>query len=60
MREPGKDGRCVSEHWERSMAIGIWAAVGALAPALGPVVGGLISQHLRCGLGLPSSTCRSA
>ena len=34
---------------ERSMAIGIWAAVGALALALGPVVGGLISQHLRWG-----------
>src|ERR1035438_4697031 len=34
---------------ERSMAIGIWAAVGALALALGPVVGGLISQHVRWG-----------
>src|ERR1700689_3947309 len=34
---------------ERSMAIGIWAAVGALALALGPVIGGLISQHLRWG-----------
>ena len=34
---------------ERSMAIGIWAAAGALALALGPVVGGLISQHLRWG-----------
>src|SRR6202050_3777744 len=34
---------------ERSMAIGIWAAVGALALALGPVLGGLISQHLRWG-----------
>ena len=34
---------------ERSMAIGIWAAVGALALALGPVLGGLISQHLHWG-----------
>jgi MFS family permease len=34
---------------ERSMAIGIWAAVGALALALGPVLGGLISQHVRWG-----------
>jgi len=34
---------------ERNMAIGIWAAAGALALALGPVLGGLISQHLRWG-----------
>ena len=34
---------------ERNMAVGIWAAVGALALALGPVVGGLISQHARWG-----------
>jgi EmrB/QacA subfamily drug resistance transporter len=34
---------------ERSMAIGIWAAAGALALALGPVFGGLISQHVRWG-----------
>jgi EmrB/QacA subfamily drug resistance transporter len=34
---------------ERNMAVGIWAAVGALALALGPVFGGLISQHLRWG-----------
>jgi EmrB/QacA subfamily drug resistance transporter len=34
---------------ERSMAIGIWAAAGALALALGPVAGGLISQHVRWG-----------
>ena len=34
---------------ERSMAIGIWAAVGALALALGPVVGGVITQHIRWG-----------
>ena len=34
---------------ERTMAIGIWAAVGALALAAGPVLGGLISQHVRWG-----------
>jgi EmrB/QacA subfamily drug resistance transporter len=34
---------------QRSTAIGIWAAVGALALALGPVLGGLISQHLHWG-----------
>ena len=34
---------------ERNMAIGIWAAVGALALATGPVLGGLISQHLHWG-----------
>jgi EmrB/QacA subfamily drug resistance transporter len=34
---------------ERNMAIGIWAAVGALALATGPFLGGLISQHLHWG-----------
>jgi EmrB/QacA subfamily drug resistance transporter len=34
---------------ERNMAIGIWAAVGALALATGPALGGLISQHFRWG-----------
>jgi EmrB/QacA subfamily drug resistance transporter len=34
---------------ERNMAIGIWAASGALALATGPVLGGLISQHARWG-----------
>jgi EmrB/QacA subfamily drug resistance transporter len=34
---------------ERTAAIGIWAAVGALGLALGPAVGGLISQHLHWG-----------
>jgi MFS family permease len=34
---------------ERTMAIGVWAAVGALALASGPVLGGLISQHFRWG-----------
>src|SRR6201982_1132273 len=34
---------------ERTMAIGIWAAAGALALATGPALGGLISQHLHWG-----------
>ena len=34
---------------ERNTAIGIWAASGALALALGPALGGLISQHLHWG-----------
>ncbi len=34
---------------ERSMAVGIWSAVGALALAVGPLLGGLISQHLHWG-----------
>jgi EmrB/QacA subfamily drug resistance transporter len=34
---------------ERTTAIGIWAAIGALALGLGPVIGGLISQHTRWG-----------
>ena len=34
---------------ERTTAIGIWAAVGAFALALGPALGGLISQHLHWG-----------
>jgi EmrB/QacA subfamily drug resistance transporter len=34
---------------ERTMAIGIWAAIGALALGLGPVIGGVISQHTRWG-----------
>ena len=34
---------------ERDTAIGIWGAVGALALALGPALGGLISQHLHWG-----------
>jgi EmrB/QacA subfamily drug resistance transporter len=34
---------------ERNMAIGVWAAVGALALAGGPALGGLISQHFRWG-----------
>jgi EmrB/QacA subfamily drug resistance transporter len=34
---------------ERTMAIGIWAAAGALALAGGPALGGVISQHFRWG-----------
>ena len=34
---------------ERTRAIGIWAAIGALALAFGPLIGGLISQHLHWG-----------
>lgn len=34
---------------ERNAAVGAWSAVGALALALGPLLGGLISQHLSWG-----------
>jgi EmrB/QacA subfamily drug resistance transporter len=34
---------------ERTAAIGIWGAVGALALAFGPVIGGIISQHIHWG-----------
>src|SRR3954453_11924858 len=34
---------------ERTMAIGIWGAIGALALAVGPVIGGVISQHVHWG-----------
>ncbi len=34
---------------ERTQAIGIWAAIGALALAFGPLIGGLISQHVHWG-----------
>jgi EmrB/QacA subfamily drug resistance transporter len=34
---------------ERTAAVGIWSAVGALALAVGPLLGGLISQHLAWG-----------
>jgi EmrB/QacA subfamily drug resistance transporter len=34
---------------ERTAAIGIWGAVGALGLALGPVIGGVISQHFHWG-----------
>src|SRR3954452_16081374 len=31
---------------ERGMAIGIWAGVAALALAIGPLIGGLLTEHL--------------
>src|SRR6266568_4870490 len=31
---------------QRGMAIGIWAGVSAMALAIGPLVGGLITQHI--------------
>ena len=34
---------------ERTAAVGIWSAVGALALAFGPLLGGLISQHVSWG-----------
>jgi len=34
---------------ERTRAIGIWGAVGALALGFGPVIGGLVSEHIRWG-----------
>jgi len=34
---------------ERARAIGAWTAIGAMALAFGPLIGGLISQHIRWG-----------
>jgi EmrB/QacA subfamily drug resistance transporter len=34
---------------ERTRAIGTWAAIGAMALALGPLLGGFISQHVHWG-----------
>jgi EmrB/QacA subfamily drug resistance transporter len=34
---------------ERATAIGAWTAIGALALAFGPLIGGFISQHLHWG-----------
>jgi EmrB/QacA subfamily drug resistance transporter len=34
---------------ERTAAIGTWSAVGALALAIGPLLGGVISQHIAWG-----------
>jgi EmrB/QacA subfamily drug resistance transporter len=38
-----------TESRERTTAIGLWGAVGALALALGPVIGGVVSQHIHWG-----------
>jgi EmrB/QacA subfamily drug resistance transporter len=38
-----------SDARERTAAIGIWGAVGALGLALGPALGGVISQHFHWG-----------
>ena len=34
---------------ERATAVGAWTAIGAMALALGPLIGGFISQHLHWG-----------
>jgi EmrB/QacA subfamily drug resistance transporter len=34
---------------ERTKAVGVWSAVGALALAVGPLLGGVISQHVSWG-----------
>jgi EmrB/QacA subfamily drug resistance transporter len=34
---------------ERATAIGVWTAIGALALAFGPLIGGFITQHLHWG-----------
>ncbi len=34
---------------ERTSAIGIWTAIGAMALAFGPLIGGFISQHFHWG-----------
>jgi EmrB/QacA subfamily drug resistance transporter len=38
-----------SDARERTAAIGIWTAIGAMALAFGPLIGGFISQHLHWG-----------
>jgi EmrB/QacA subfamily drug resistance transporter len=38
-----------TETRQRTAAIGIWGAVGALGLALGPVIGGIVSQHFHWG-----------
>ena len=34
---------------ERTAAVGVWTAIGAMSLAFGPLIGGLISQHLHWG-----------
>src|ERR1700712_4584164 len=34
---------------DRATAVGVWSAIGALALAVGPLFGGLISEHLAWG-----------
>ena len=34
---------------ERTRAVGVWIAIGAMALAFGPLVGGFVSQHLHWG-----------
>ena len=34
---------------ERTTAVGVWTAIGAMALAFGPLIGGFISQHVRWG-----------
>ena len=34
---------------ERTRAVGAWAAIGAMALAFGPLIGGFVSQHLHWG-----------
>ena len=34
---------------ERTTAVGVWTAIGALALAFGPFIGGFVSQHLHWG-----------
>jgi MFS family permease len=34
---------------ERGMAIGIWAGVSAMALAIGPLIGGLLTEHIDWG-----------
>jgi EmrB/QacA subfamily drug resistance transporter len=35
-----------TEKRQRNMAVGVWSAVGALALAVGPLLGGLLTQHV--------------
>src|SRR5262249_61898932 len=34
---------------ERTAAVGVWTAIGAMALAFGPLIGGFISQHVHWG-----------